>query len=291
MALEFVYSMEDIPNFVGYLYDNHYYLSRGAGLYKGKILSEIDANSALSSDLLFSGTKMYWVGNKKKSRIMQFSSCGKESHPRYLGKQGRSVGLFSQSGEIEDKSEALVLQKSVRAYFRKNGSFRPYNEIARMSCFFLRNYIELDERYALKPLPNNICHGAIRILCIKSQTEYYTNKINDVLHGFQGVDPDNLLVHKYWGEHQLTEICADFLCNRDCFLLSDLEQMIRTISDNNKAVIMNQKLHMLAKSVPNSSSCSSVDAPIISIQIDNPWECWLNREDEYSGKPINIWPR
>lgn len=290
MALEFLYSQDDIPSLVANLYDNGYYLSRSAGSYKDQPLSYADVVSALGVNLLLPGSKVYQVGKGEHKYIMQLISCGKYSHPCYVGKHGRIAGCLSPSIQSEIESEAGNLQKIMRAYLKKNGSFLRYNANSRMSCFFLKNYEKLEKNYLQNPFPEHTCRGVIRILSRSTQVMLFIEKLEKTSQYFPAIESGCITVTKYWADHNVSDICLEFLCDHTSFSISDLRRMILWISDNRKSAVCNQKLQMFAESPPMSVNSVSENQPSITIFIDNPWKCWINNDSDYSGRPIILWP-
>jgi len=288
MALEFLYAENDIPSFISTLYDNKYYLSRSAGLYKDQPLSYSDAASALRTDLQLPGTKVYWVGKGDQIHLLQLTSCGKQSHPCYAGKQGRIAGFLSSETQPETASESSNLLKIMKHYLKGNGSFRRYNGNARMSCYFLTNYNKLDEAYLHKPFPDHICRGVMRVLCDETHKTDIIPKLDKAPEKYPAIEKNKMIVNENWANHDISEILFDFLCDRNLFSAADLQNLILWLSDGQKSVMYNQKLQMIAESPPMSFKNFPEEAQIV-IFIDNPWQCWINHEDEYTGRPIALW--
>lgn len=289
MALEFLYAENDVPSLISALYDSEYYLSQSVGIYKDLPLSQIDAITALKTDLVLPGFTVYWVGRGENNQLLQFKSCGKQSHPSYVGKQGRVAGYLSISTRAEPSDEAAKLLKMMRQYLRKNGLFRRYNGSARMSCYYLPNYSQLEENYLQRPFPEYVCRGTIRVICESDQVAGFIEKLEQISKCYPAIENGNVFANGYRG-NKMSVICFEFLCNHKLFSFSDLMQMIQWISENKKSAVCNQKLQMIAESPPMSiKNHLGIQASIV-IFIDNPWQCWIDCESEYSGKTTILWP-
>jgi hypothetical protein len=290
MAIEFLYSKEDVPSFVENLYSQHYYLAREVKPRQDLILTQVDATAMLITDLFFPGSRRYWIGDSAHSHILQMDSCGKQSHPAYVGKQGRIAGLLSLYFQPEHKESAQDIHKIVKTYLRKHGTYRNYNPGVRMSCYFLPSYAQLDDAYRNEPHPSHICPGGLQILCLKDQTEVFLDKVHSLSDFHPSIQCKAQYVSDYGEDHSSANICLDFLCDRSCFAFGDFQKMIRWISGNQKAVVHNQKLRMIAESAPDRSMIIHPMDIKIKVYIDNPWQCWVGQEETYSGKPVILWP-
>ncbi len=290
MALEFLYALEDIPSLVFFLYENGYYISKGKDLQSNRLLTPNDAISALSTDLLLPGSKVYWIGQGEQRFVLQFISCGNQSHPCCLGREGRAAALLSSRSQSGLKESADKLQKILRGYLKKNGSFLPYNGKARMSCYFLHNYLALEEDYLCTPFNDPICRGVIRVLCSQMQVNTVTENLGRIAKQYPAIVPGRMHIFTNWGNHEVADICFEFLCDRSNFSFSDLHNLIRWLSGNRKSEASNQKLRMMANCPPMRSLPSHVEQPIITVFIENPWQSWLGSEEHYSGKLVTLWP-
>lgn len=290
MSMEFLYASEDIPALVEHLYDNGFFLARSAGENKGMPLSCSEAESSLDTDLFFPGSKVYWIGNEKSSHLLQFISCGKRSEPCYVGKQGREAGFLSTKPQTETDGDSTSLQKLMRKYLKKYGIFQRYNASARMSCFFLPNYRLKEARYLQNPYPDHICLGTGRVVCYRHKSVEIIKKLETISSGFPAIQNCSLNLRDYWVNEDLDDIRFTFLCDRNLFTYFDFQRLIRWLSDNQKSVVANQKLQMFGESLPMSLVNEQADQPHMIVFLDNPWQCWLNHERDYSGKPTILWP-
>lgn len=290
MAIEFLYASEDIPSLVTYLYDNGFFLSRSAGIYRDKPLSSTEAESSLDSDLYFPGTKVYWIGNEKSNHLLQFVPCGKQCDPCYVGKQGRAAGFLSTKSQVNTDSDSVILQKLMRQYLKKHGIFQRYNGNARMNCFFLPNYRLKEERYLQNPYPDYLCLGTGRVICYRQKSVEIINKLESISIHFSAIQNCSLNIRDYWVNKDLEDIRFAFLCDHNLFTYLDFQRLIRWLSDNQKSVVANQKLQMFGESPPMSLVNAQANQPHMIVFLDNPWQCWLNHERDYSGKPTILWP-
>lgn len=290
MAIEFLYASEDIPTLLGPVYENGFFFSRSAGMYRDKPLSSVEAESLLDSDLFFPGSKVYWIGNEKSSHLLQFVSCGKQSEPCYVGKRGREAGFLSTISQANMDCDSVRLQKLMRKYLKKHGAFQPYNGASRMSCFFLPNYKLKEEQYLQNPYPDALCLGTGRVICYRKKSVEIINKLETISIHFPAIQNCSLYIRDYWANKDLEDIRFAFLCDHNLFKYLDFQRLIRWLSDNQKSVIANQKLQMFGESPPMSLDNAQADQPHMIVFLDNPWQCWLNHERDYSGKPTILWP-
>lgn len=290
MSIEFLYAAEDIPDLVDYLYDNGFFFARSAGIYKGKPLSPSQAESSLESDLFFPGSKVYWIGNEKSGQLLQFVSCGKQSEPYYVGKRGRDAGFLSTRPHSDMDFDAILLLKSMRKYLKKHATFQRYNGDARMNCYFLPYYRLKEERYLQNPYPDYLCLGTGRVICYSHQKMEMIKKLETVSSCFPAIQNFIPIMRDYWVNTDLSDIRFTFLCDHNNFSFFDFQRLIRWLSDNKKSVVANQKLQMFGESPPMPLAKVQMEQPHIMVFLDNPWQCWINYEHEYSGKSIVLRP-
>lgn len=285
MAIEFLYAKDDVSSFIKNLYDQGYHLTS-----KAIPLTQADATSALTIDLFFPSSKVYWIENKDKNRIVQLNSCGLQSDPSYVGKQGRMAGYLSSLTQHEQKVAADQVKKVIHSYLKKYGTFRNYNPNVRMSCYFLPSYAQVDKAYRNAPLSDHICQGGLKILCKKEHADIFLDKVNNLHNYHTAIQSKTYYISEYWEDRTVSIICCGFLCDRNHFSAEDLQKMIRWISDDQKAVFFNQKLKMIAEAPYEATNRQQSMDFKITIFVDNRWRCWIGQEKLYSGKPIILWP-
>lgn len=290
MAIEFLYAKDDVLSFIKNLYDQGYHLAKKSNSGEAVSLTQADAVSALTTDLFFPGSAVYWIEDRNKNSIVQLIACEKQSDPFYVGKQGRMAGYLSSLAQNEQKDAADQVNKVIQTYLKKHGTFRNYNPNARMSCYFLPSYLQMDADYCSAPLPDHICQGGLKILCKKDLADIFLNKLSNLHNYHSAVQSTACHISEYWEDRTFSIICCGFLCDRNRFLNEDLQKMIRWISDDKKAIFFNQKLRMIAEAPYEATSRQQSMDFKITIFIDNPWRCWIGKEESYSGKPTILWP-
>ena len=243
MSIEFLYAKEDIPDLVYFLYANDCYISHRNSCKCNDILPQNRAINALISDLCTPfGT--YYIGRKNNTRLLLFDSCGRQGHPRHLGKRGRYAGKIV----CDDRThcDANDLYKLIKNYFKKNYSYQRYNGNARMSCYFAPNYLNFEKMYAQNPDPEGMCPGYLRIICASSQKQNY-DKIIESIFSDNAFDKIFIEWHRYWEDDELLELQIDFLYNSEKIDYEAFQCLSNKIVDKEYLTNMiNNKLHMAA---------------------------------------------
>lgn len=148
MRLEFLQSDGDIEEFVSYLYELGYSISQSCRQMRGMVLDRMTAIHELQYDLHTSSSS-YYLGDAANNRILVMDSCGPQSHPSKLGRQGRLAGVI---GHIDKESASeKELMRLLRNYFRRNNKFLRYNGAARMSCHFGPHYLQMEAVFLPTP--------------------------------------------------------------------------------------------------------------------------------------------
>lgn len=242
--IEFLHCKEDILEFVSFMYANDCYISHRNPHKCNVILSMELAANALCSDL-FSPFGTYYIGKGSNRRLLDLVSCGRQGHPRNLGKWGRISGVIT----CEDKSnvEAYSAFKLIKAYFQRNYVYQRYNGNARMNCFFGPKYLRLDKEYSENPEPNGMCPGYLRIVCIPEQHNIVCELIEDVCSTKQAIHIISSEWNKYWKDPDLLEVRTEFLYDVSRMDFDKFARLAYTIAGNSKMTNMrNSRRYMSA---------------------------------------------
>lgn len=210
VSLEYLHAKEDIPEFIVFLYSIGSYIRHRENPYICQdILSQDRAVNALIDDLSASfGT--YYIGKGNNAELLSLDSCGRQGHPRNLGRRGRFAGRIICDNK--DDSEAMELFRQIRNYFRRTYNYQRYNGNARMSCYFGPHYQRLDNKYAIHPDAEGVCPGYLRIICREMHKESVSNLVAGVFSEYKAAIPYvSSEWCNYWQDTNLLELRVELL--------------------------------------------------------------------------------
>lgn len=178
MSLEFLHADRDIEEFVNYLYQNGFFISHRCGHMCDIELDRIAAIHELQHDLCTSWAG-YFLGNSENKRLLMMDSCGPQSHPSKLGRQGRKAGLIGHTDK--DNTSEKELMRLLRNYFRRNYTFRRYNGTTRMSCHFGPHYMQMEADFFADTRVSDLCCGYLCLVCRADQAEFEQERVSAAL--------------------------------------------------------------------------------------------------------------
>lgn len=227
MTLEFLQSEEDIREFVGYVYDRGYLLTRRCGPKQGTPLDRDAAISMLAHNL-YMGWGTYLIGTAERPKILSLDSCGPEAHPSRLGNWGRIAGRIAHYDRDDPEEKALM--KLLRSYFRKHCKFQRYNGAARMSCHFGPHYLELEAAYFADPRHDGLCLGYLFLLCRPGQADQKIRQVAAVL-GTLDIQDVRITALPYWDDPRLSALHVPFLYHAPAFSETEYAAVLSALSD------------------------------------------------------------
>ena len=230
MTLEFLQAEEDIREFVGYLYDRGYLLTRRCGPKQGTPLDRDAAISMLAHNL-YMGWGTYLIGTAERPKILSLDSCGPEAHPGRLGNWGRIAGRIAHYDRDDPEEKALM--KLLHSYFRKHCKFQRYNGAARMSCHFGPHYLELEAAYFADPRHDGLCLGYLFLLCRPGQVDQNIQQVAAVL-GTLDIQDIRITALPYWEDPRLSALHVPFLYHAPAFSETEYAAVLSALSDGEK---------------------------------------------------------
>lgn len=249
MALKFLQAEGDVVEFIDFLYNQNCCIARSGGILEGVLLDKQSCKDALISDLTISMRGVqYWVVANNRSIILDMVSCGRESHPRYLGRIARYPGIISHCYGREKTARGEELLKDIEKYFKqKNYTRKSCQKLGGERSFFGPHYKKLDEQYALQPEPNWLCPGYVRISCPRDCLAVARGRMEQVLGQYPAITPSSP-VCKYARDHKENiEVYIGFLCDRRVFGLQELIRLVDHLGDvPGRAIGYNETKHIKA---------------------------------------------
>lgn len=227
-SIEFLHTEEDIPEFVSFLYMNDCYIWHRNSTKCQNVLLQEQAVCALTSDL-FSPFGTYYIGRSENRQLLLLDSCGRQAHPRNLGKRGRYAGRIVCSEQTD--LAAISLFKLIKSYFCKCYHYQRYNGAAKMRCYFAPHYMRLDEEYASAPDVVGICAGYLRVICMPSHKEYISNLTANVFGKYPAITVVSTKWHSYWEDGELLELQVALQYRSDNFSFEMFKEAAYSLAD------------------------------------------------------------
>ena len=265
LRIEFLQSKDDVHSFVAFIYTNGYHIRHRNPQKCNDILSIDRAANALCGDLFGPGNT-YYIGKGNDKDLLGLVSCGRQGHPRNLGKWGRIAGVIT----CEDKgnAEAYYVFKLIKSFFRRTYIYQRYNGNARMSCFWGPNYLRLDKEFLEKPEPKETIPGFLRITCLPEQQRMVSMLIEDICLANQAIRISSSEWNQYWRDPELLEARTEFLCDSTQIDWDKFVSLALIIAGNTKMTNMR-----------NSRRCMSASAD---------WPLSYLRENKYRNMSFVI---
>ncbi|MBR5264209.1 MAG: hypothetical protein IKV50_05890 [Clostridia bacterium] len=190
--------------------------------------------------------------------------------------------------EISSSENATILIRQIKKYFSKHYTRAHYNGAARMVCYFGENYTKLDEEYQKHPEKDNVCPGLIRILFQDDRPEGIRDLVTKTLADYPAIVIVEITEGKDWQQPERNEMRVVLSCDHSAFCFDDLKRIMLELNGNQKADAFKTKLVLAAMTYHDPLTGPQKTA--IHICVENPWQCWIGRENEFSGNRIIIWP-
>lgn len=243
LTIELLYAKEDVPDFVAFLYSNNCFIRHRNSQKCTAILSLERAVNALVSDLLAPfGT--YYIEKENHPQLLFFDSCGRQGHPRHLGKWGRCAGRIVW--DDKDNIEAGELFRLIKNYIKKTYFYQRYNGNAKMRCYFGPHYQKLDNEYAQNPDADGTCPGYLRIICSPLQKAYITEMIDRILSSHGAIFQISSSWHQYWEDFELLELHVEFSYVGTLFDYNDFQQIAFAIAEKSSITRMSDSRNHMA---------------------------------------------
>lgn len=226
MGLEFLQSDGDIEEFVNYLYEHGFSISHRCRQMQDIVLNRVTAVHELQHDLHTIGNT-YYLGDAANNRLLMLDSCGPQSHPSKLGRQGRLAGVIGHINK--DNALEKELMRLLQNYFRRNYKFLRYNGAARMSCHFGPHYLQMEVDYFDDPRAEDLCVGYLCLICCSGRVETEKERAANALERLD-VQDAQIAVHPYWRNPALVQLHIPFLYYVPSFSVEAYSSVISELS-------------------------------------------------------------
>lgn len=268
LRLEFLQSDGDIVEFVNYLYEQGLSISQRCKQMCDVELDRITAIHKLQHDLYTSwGT--YFIGDEANKRLLMLDSCGPQSHPSKLGRQGRLAGVI---GHV-DKDNAIEkeLMRLLRNYFRRNYKFLRYNGVARMSCYFGPHYLRMEADFFDDPRAEDLCGGYLCLICCSDRVEFEKERAANALNRLD-VQNVQISVRPYWNNPGQMQLHIPFLYYAPSFSVEEYSSVFSELSFNGRIRFGSSNINFSFRNnlSPNALTDQTA-ANCIDLLLQRPW--------------------
>lgn len=271
MRLEFLQAKGDIVEFIDFLYDQGYYLSQSCGKMSGIILDRQSAKDAQISDLVIYSA-VYWIGRGSEPKLLEIIGCNRQSHPRCVGRMGRSAGVIGICHGGEPIPASVELYNSIKKFFKRNYTFQRYNGNARTSCYFGPFYKAAEEIYLQNPEPAHICPGLVRLVCTQDSVEIVQERLQSTLPLYPAIEGSTPVWKKDRDDYGKMELYTSFLCDRSKFDVAQLKELTGKLScEKSRIIIRNEKRYMASDTIMHKYPVYDVTW-YVNVYIEHPWK-------------------
>lgn len=268
MRLEFLQADGDIEEFVNYLYDHGFSISYRCGQMRDMVLDRMTAIHSLQHDL-YTIWGAYYLGDAVNRRLLMMDSCGPQSHPSKLGREGRISGRIVHV----DKDNALgkELMRILRNYFRRNYKFLRYNGALRMSCHFGPHYLHMEADFFDNPRAEDLCVGYLCLLCCVDRVEIEKERTVNVL---AQLDAQNVQIfeHPYWINPEVVQLHIPFLYYAPSFFVELFSSAISKLSyDGQVRFRSDNQTFSFQNTLAPEALINQAEANCIEVLLQRPW--------------------
>lgn len=225
MKIEFLQVDEDIDEFVDFLYDSGFFISRSTGIRKEIAMDSQTAKEVLRIDLLVN-SRNYYIGAGMNIVLMELVSCGPNSHPRFTNRRGRETGMLCSNDDICD----IQFSDSIKKYFRRKYKRERYHDTAKFRCWFGPNYQRLNSTYLQVPESNNICHGYVRLTCAQEFAETACDILRKMLSTHPELSSTEILQRRWGDKADETDIFMGLLLDRSKYGIEYIVQIAKELA-------------------------------------------------------------
>ena len=231
MTLRFLHAQEDTELLIQTIYSQGFFIFEQSGEKRSIPLSLSEACGALTSDLFFWMTgRSYEIGTLESPKILYLTSCGRQSHPRYINTQIRYPGEITLSKD-NLTPEGQQLFSVLKNFFKKNYTSQNYIPTTRANAYFGKHYLQLDRKYMQEPEPDYIRNGVIWIVTKRQYTEEIQNLLDSDWNGSPALIDYKIDRRLYWANSACEEICIELAFDQRKFDFQEFQELASRLTD------------------------------------------------------------